>query len=131
MRLRGVDEVEQEGRAGASSGSPRMGPEKSPFPMKKNPAIGNTMPIALNANTKPSTTCSEAESRKLRLWVVADAAKRRTAAMPTDKRRGVPTLERRDEAGELTQHQIHDQSEVHQRHEKRKYLGGPHFPRLI
>src|SRR5690349_15290639 len=64
------------------SGNPRMAPEKSPLPMKKNPAIGSTTPIALNANTRPSTTCCDEVSRKLRLSLVADAANSTTAASP-------------------------------------------------
>ena len=46
--------------AGAVASSPRLMicPENSPLPRKKNPAIGRTTPIALKANTRPSTMCS-------------------------------------------------------------------------
>ena len=66
----------------ASAGSPRMAAEKSPLPMKKNPAIGITMPMALNAKTRPSIRCSDVVSRKPFLSLVAAAAKRMSAAMP-------------------------------------------------
>lgn len=76
----------------ASSPSDKMEGVKSLLPMKKNPAIGITGAIALNANTKPSVKCSLIWSREcMRFNAMVAKTNRIVATPPTKAAPSVPS----------------------------------------